>query len=408
LRTFYNSFCIRMLVLGLFTAFGLQAALPERSLVVEVHDRAATEVFRPRQEPLGPMMRRGISELLGSADAAEGLGKLVGADDIVGIKVYALKDGAGGVRPEVVRALIELLGEAGVPAEHIVIWDRSWEALYGAGFVKLAQECGVRVEATAEAGFDKEVFYSSFFPSSLVYGDVEFAKERQGLSQKEEKSVEPAIRIEPGLSADEEQPGRRSFVSRLLSQEVTRIILVTPLLHHNSLGATGHIYSLASGSTDNFLRFEADGYRLAEAATEIYAMEAVGDKVVLCITDALFCQYRGQSASFLHYTQELNELWFSRDPVALDARAFRKMMDIRRDRAMEAGVPMDVAWAGRTLLENALLLELGNASEGRINVRRFELGQESSSPAPKTNVSPKEVLPAVEKARSPWWKFWKR
>ena len=121
MRTFYNSFCIRMLVLGLFTAFGLQAALPERSLVVEVHDRAATEVFRPRQEPLGPMMRRGISELLGSADAAEGLGKLVGADDIVGIKVYALKDGAGGVRPEVVRALIELLGEAGVTAEHIVI-----------------------------------------------------------------------------------------------------------------------------------------------------------------------------------------------------------------------------------------------------------------------------------------------
>ena len=89
-------------------------------------------------------------------------------------------------------------------------------------------------------------------------------------------------------------------------------------------------------------------------------MEAVGDRVALCITDALLCQYRGQSSSFLHYSLETDELWFSKDPVALDSLAFRKMMDIRRDRALTAGSRrIFPGLAGPP--ENVVLLELGNA-----------------------------------------------
>ncbi|NCC84825.1 MAG: DUF362 domain-containing protein [Clostridia bacterium] len=408
MRICYCSFVRAVLVFIFFGAFAIHGALPDRSSVVVVRDREATETFRAQKEELGRMMRKGIAELMQSPDAAAGILKLVKPEDVVGIKVYALKDGPGGTRPEVVRALIELLGEAGVAAEHIVIWDRSWEALNGAGFVKLARETGVQIQATAEAGFDESVFYSSFFPSSLIYGDVEFSKDfGKVLEPKpQKKPVIPPLGVEPKRS-EEEQPGRRSFVSKLLTQKMTRLILVTPLTHHNSLGAAGHIYSLASGCTDNFLRFEADAYRLAEAAAEIYAMEAVGDRVALCITDALFCQYRGQSSSFLHYSLEVNELWFSKDPAALDALAFGKMMDIRRDRAMAAGSPTDIAWAGKSLLENAVLLELGNASEARINIRRFDLSRNPPPSSSEESDSQKGSKPPAEETRTPWWKIWK-
>ncbi len=409
MRIYYGSFARAVLVFIFLGAFALQAALPDRSSVVVVHDREATEAFQARKEELGQMMRKGIAELTQSPDAAAGILKLVSPEDVVGIKVYALKDGPGGTRPETVRALIELLREAGVPAEHIVIWDRSREVLNGAGFVKLARESGVQIQATAEAGFDEEVFYSSFFPSSLIYGDVEFSRESgKMLEPKPEKKSEiPTPGVEP-KGSEEEQPGRRSFVSKLLTQKVTRLILVTPLTHHNSLGVAGHIYSLASGCTDNFLRFEADAYRLAEAAAEIYAMEAVGDRVALCITDALLCQYRGQSSSFLHYSLETDELWFSKDPVALDSLAFRKMMDIRRDRALTAGSPTDISWAGRSLLENVVLLELGNASEARIDIRRFDLSRNPPPFSSEESDSQKDSKPSAEKPRKPWWKFWKR
>lgn len=408
MRIYYGSFVRAVLVFIFLGAFALQAALPERSSVVVVRDREATEAFRAQKEELGQMMRKGIAELMQSPDAVAGILKLVSPEDVVGIKVYALKDGPGGTRPEVVRALIELLREAEVAAEHIVIWDRSWEALNGAGFVKLARESGVQIQATAEAGFDEKIYYSSFFPSSLVYGDVEFSKDSgKRIEPKPEKKPEiPPLGFEPKRS-EEEQPGRKSFVSKLLTQKVTRLILVTPLTHHNSLGAAGHIYSLASGCTDNFLRFETDAYRLAEATSEIYAMEAVGDKVALCVTDALFCQYRGQSSSFLHYSLEVNELWFSKDPAALDSLAFRKMMDIRRDRAMAAGSPMDISWAGRSLLENAVLLELGNASEARIDIRRFDLSRNPPPSSTEENDAKKGSTPPAEESRIPWWKFWK-
>jgi hypothetical protein len=48
--------------------------------------------------------------------------------------------------------------------------------------------------------------------------------------------------------------GRRSFVSKLLTQDITKLINVTPMLNHNSAGVTGHLYSLAFGSVDNVYR----------------------------------------------------------------------------------------------------------------------------------------------------------
>ena len=41
--------------------------------------------------------------------------------------------------------------------------------------------------------------------------------------------------------------------------------------------------------------------------------------MVLNITDALIGQYQGEQMSLLHYSTQLNQIWFGKDPVALDA-----------------------------------------------------------------------------------------
>ncbi len=110
------------------------------------------------------------------------------------------------------------------------------------------------------------------------------------------------------------------------------------------------------------MRFEADPDRLATAVPEIYASTNLSDHVVLNITDALICQYEGGETSRLHYSQTLNELRFSRDPVALDALSIQELDRQRR----AAGAPE--VKPNLDLYNNAALLELGANDLKRIQV----------------------------------------
>ena len=97
------------------------------------------------------------------------------------------------------------------------------------------------------------------------------------------------------------QKGRRRRTQILCLRtgqpRLTKIISVAPLLNDNDTGVCGHLYSLAMASVDNTFRFEGDPDRLAVAVPEIYALPALGDRVVLNITDALIGQYEGGSAA---------------------------------------------------------------------------------------------------------------
>ena len=104
------------------------------------------------------------------------------------------------------------------------------------------------------------------------------------------------------------------------------------------MGVCGNLYSLALGSVDNILRFESDPDALAEAIPEIYALEAVGDHVVLNITDALHLPVpKAANAACFHYSTALNELRFSTDPVALDVLSIQELDTPARGRPRPAG-----------------------------------------------------------------------
>ena len=116
------------------------------------------------------------------------------------------------------------------------------------------------------------------------------------------------------------------------------------------------------GSVDNVVRFEAGGERLAKAVPEIYALPVLSDHVVLNITDALICQYEGGERGLLHYSATLNQLRFSRDPVALDVLSVAELERQRRAAHAPESKP------NLTLYEIAALLELGVNDPKRIDL----------------------------------------
>ena len=319
------------------------------SRVVIIHHPAATEAFKTDATRVRTMVEAGLTNLARTIDLATAWRTLVSTQDIVGIKVFSAPGADAGTRPAVVAAVIEGLLAAKLPSNNIVVWDRQRSDLRKAGYAELALLYGVALEGSANIGFDESVFYSPERPilGQLVWGDVEFGRKGEGM-------------------------GRRSYVTQLLTRRITKVINITPMLNHNAAGVNGHLYSLAQGSVDNFIRFENDLFRLSTAVPEIYALPAVGDKVVLNITDALICQYHGESQGLLHYAVMMNELRFSRDAVALDILSLRDMEQVRL--TAKATVPRETSLTNQVeLVNNAALLELGTSEVENIQIHRVPL-----------------------------------
>ena len=95
-------------------------------------------------------------------------------------------------------------------------------------------------------------------------------------------------------------------------------------------------------------------------------MEAIGDKVVLNITDALIGQYEGEEHGLLHYSAILNQLRFSKDPVALDILSIREL-----DRQRTAS-KAPVVIPNFDLYDTAALLQLGVSDLKHIEVEKLK------------------------------------
>jgi uncharacterized protein (DUF362 family) len=161
------------------------------------------------------------------------------------------------------------------------------------------------------------------------------------------------------------QTGRKSYLSKLITRDVTKIINIPPLLNHNMAGGSGALYSLSMGSVDNTIRFESRPDRLATAVPDVYNMTNLYDRVAINITDALIGQYRGEENTLLHYAVELNQIWLSKDAVALDVLGIVELERERHDAKAEADkVNME-------LYQNASLLEIGISDPKKIRVDMF-------------------------------------
>jgi len=308
--------------------------------VVMVQEPGATATFNARSEKIPPMIQRGLTNLTGKATLKEAWLSLISTQDTVGLKVFCAPGPTSGTRPAVVEAVVNSLLAAGLPPKQIVVWDKHLSDLRQAGFFELAERYGVRVAGGAEAGYDEKSFYETALLGQLVWGDLEFGRKGEGV-------------------------GRKSYLSKLVTQQMTRMINITPLLNHNLAGVSGNLWSLAMGSVDNAIRFENDPARLATAVPEIVALPLMGDRVALNIVDALICQYQGEEQTLLHYSVALNQLWFSTDPVALDLLS---LQEIARQRKAAKAPPVKT---NLELYRNAALLEIGVSDTHHIDVTRL-------------------------------------
>jgi hypothetical protein len=314
------------------------------SRVVIVEDSLATDAFRPRADRVQEMVNVGLTNVTKTADLKSAWLSLVSSRDTVGIKVFSAPGPNSGTRPAVVSAVIEGLISAGLPPKRIVIWDTRLTDLRLAGFSDVAKKYGVRLNASTQAGYDDRIYYEKPFVGTPVWGDLEFGKKGPGI-------------------------GRNSYVSKLLTREITKIINITPLLNHDLAGVSGTLYGLAMASTDNIGRFESDPDRLAVAVPEIYGMTNLHDHVALNITDALICQYEGGERGLLHYSTALNQLRFSKDPVALDVLS---LDELERQRKSADAPAIKI---NRELYANASLLELGSSDLKKIAVDKIDLNR---------------------------------
>lgn len=320
------------------TILGAPEGHPSARVLIVEHP-AATQAFSPQSKPVEAMMKAGLLKFTGASDEKFAWRSLVSTQDVIGIKVHSAPGRTSGTRPVVVAALLESMLRGGILPGQIVIWDRRSVDLRLAGYDDLARKYQVSIAGALDEGFDRESFYATPLLGKLVYGDLEFGEKGEGV-------------------------GRKSYVSKLLTKRLTKILNVTPLLNHNQAGVSGAIYGLAMASVDNTLRFE-DTDRLTTAVPEIYALPELADKVVLNIVDALICQYRGEERSLLHYSTVLNQLWFSRDPVAVDALAIQVLDQTRAERKSHRNTLQ--------IYSNAALMDLGVADTNRLKIERIQM-----------------------------------
>ena len=330
------------LALGSVHAAELSLNPNAHAQIVSVENSGAITDFQANDAVVQTMVDCGLTNLTGKATVAAAWRSLVATNEIIGLKVFSEPGRLSGTRPAVVAAVIRGLLAAGVPPTNIIIWDKHDTDLRTAGYFRLAAQFGVRAAGSMETGYDPENFYQpdTAIIGNLIWSDLEFGK--------------------TNASA-----GRKSFFSKLVSRQMTKIISIAPLLNQEDAGVCGQLYGLALGSVDNTRRFESDSFRLANAVPEIYARPLLGDRVVLNITDALIGQYEGGARSLLHYSCVLNQLWFSRDPVALDMLAVKELDRERRTFDAPQFRP------NLELYSNAHLLQLGENDLTKIHVEKI-------------------------------------
>lgn len=311
--------------------------------IVVVQDEHLLNAFLPDQARVEAAFNCGLTLLTEQPNASAAWLSLVSTNDTVGIKVFSTPGPVTGTRPAVVAAIVRGLLTAGLPPDHVIIWDKHLTDLSAAGFTQLGSQLGVRVAGAMDEGYDPNTFYLPDSPviGQLLWGDLEFGRTNKDFNL-----------------------GKKSYVSKLVSQQMTKIISVTPLMNENSAGVCGHFFSLTLGSVDNTRRFEGNPERQAVALPEIYALPSIGDHVVLLVTDALLLQYEGGPQGYLQFSQVRNELWFSRDPVALDVTSVRELAKQRHFMDTPT-MPSNFA-----IYTNAVLLQLGIDDPTRIGIEK--------------------------------------
>jgi hypothetical protein len=247
-----------------------------------------------------------------------------------------------------VSAIVDGLAAAGHPRSGIIVWDRSLGGIKDAGYRPTTDSYQVKAIAPHD-GYDAKAVVSAPVAGKLVWGDFEYVGDLGKMP----------------LFADADATSNVSHFSKIVSNEVDKIINVPVMSVSETNGIAGCIYNMTIPNIDNWRRF-AQGSRFgAESLAEIYANPLIARKVVFNLMDGLIAQYAGGPQPQPNYAVHHATLYASKDPVALDAIALKRLEEWRKRGSLRPVGPV------AAYIDFAGQLGLGNSATNRIEIRNI-------------------------------------
>lgn len=310
------------------------------------HDPDAIADYKADTAKVRSMVDRLVIATTGQPDVARAWGSLVAPGDKVGIKISAAGGELFTTHHAVVKAIVDGLAAAGHPRNTIIVWDRSLAGIKDAGYRPGAEGYQLRSIAPKD-GYDAKAVISAPLLGKLIWGDFEY---RADLGKMAPLS-------------DTENTSNLSHFSKVLANDVMKIINVPVLSNSERNGIAGCLYNVTLPNIDNWRRF-AQGSRFGGGSiAEIYSDPTVGKKVVINIMDGLLAQYGGGPLPQPNYSLHFATLYASKDPVAIDS-IVRKRIDQWRART---NLPKIGPFA--FYIDVAGQMGLGNSNPDRIEIR---------------------------------------
>jgi uncharacterized protein (DUF362 family) len=325
-----------------------QQPSPTPSIVYAVRNPDSIKQYKTNSRIVREMVNRLVLAVTGQSDVAKAWGSLVSPSDRVGIKISAAGGELFTTHHDIVNAIVDGLAASGHPRSSIVVWDRSLGGIKEAGYRPGVD--GYQVKAIAPRdGYDAKAVLTAPLAGKLVWGDFEYVGDTGKMP----------------LFAEAEATSNVSHFSKIISSEVDKVINVPVMSVSETNGIAGCIYNMTIPNIDNWRRF-AQGSRFgAESLAEIYANPLIAKKVVFNLMDGLIAQHAGGPQPQPSYAVHHGTLYASRDPVALDAIALKRLEEWRKRGSLR---PVGSVAA---YINFASQLGLGNSDTNRIEVRNI-------------------------------------
>jgi hypothetical protein len=319
---------------------------PPPSIVYVAHDPDAISEYRTNSRVVRAMVDRLVIAVTGKPTVAQAWGSLVSPEDKIGIKISAAGGELFTTHHDIVNAIVDGLVAAGHPRQSIIVWDRSLGGIKEAGYRPEADGYQLRAVPPHE-GYDAKAQLSAPLLGKLVWGDFDYQRDTG-------KSM---------LLSDTVNTSDISHISRIVANEVTKIINVPVMSSSESNGVAGCLYNVTIPNIDNWRRFTEDSAFGVSSVAQIYSDPRIAKKVVFNLMDGLIAQFAGGPQSQPNYAEHHATLYASKDPVAVDAVALKKIGEMRA----RASIPP----IGRTgsFVQAASQMGLGNSESSRIEIR---------------------------------------
>ena len=322
--------------------------------VQQVTHAGALRDGAPDPAVLEAMVTRGLLGLTGLKAIDEAWHRFVGPDDIIGLKVNPVAGKLLSTSPEIVEVIIRQLRHAGIPLDHIVIWDRREFELAEAGFTA-ERFPGIRIVGTER----KDAAGSFTTAEGVLLSEAMIDRDWVYWADCEEKYDVETL---PYMVNE----GKHSYFTKLVTKDFTKIINI-PILKNAGASITLCLKNLAYGAITNAGRLHKQLW--AETCAEVPAFPPLRDKVVLNIVDGIKGCYNGGPAANPQFFTDFKTILMGTDPVAVDRVGY----DIVIKKRIEEKVQKEDTPRGRAFLTLAEQMGLGTADLEKITLEHTVL-----------------------------------